>query len=416
MPNNDNLFAEYESEVRSYSRSFPTTFTKAKGSLMFDSNGKEYIDFFDGAGALNYGHNNDYIKQKLISYLQDDGIIHALDMQTEAKAEFIDCFEDKILKPRGFNYKLQFTGPTGTNAVEAALKLSRKVKQRNLVWAFMGCFHGMTLGALSLTSQIDDRRGAGTALHDVIHIPAPYMMGGFDTMAYMEMLLSDDHSGSDKPAAIFIETVQAEGGINVFSNEFLKELRAFCDRHDILLVVDDIQVGCARCGTFFSFERAGIEPDMVVMSKSIGGYGMPMALVLLKPELDIWKPGEHNGTFRGNQLSFVAAKAGLEFMLEHKIEAEALRKGEIVKSFLAERIACLPCVKDVRGIGLVWAVDFEDGDIARQVSKTAFENGLIAERCSRHGGAVKILPALTIEDEQLIKGLEILEKAIKELK
>ncbi len=415
MTKTDDLFCRYESEVRSYSRSFPTTFKKAKGSLMFDTQGREYIDFFDGAGALNYGHNNDYIKQRMVDYLNEDGIIHSLDMQTEAKAEFIDYFENKVIIPRGYNYKIQFTGPTGTNANEAALKLARKVKKRELVWAFMGCFHGMTLGSLALTSQIDDRRGAAVPLNNVMHIPAPYMMGGFDTIGYMEMLLSDDHSGCDTPAALFIETVQAEGGINVFSVDFLREVRAFCDRHDILLVVDDIQVGCGRCGTFFSFERAGIVPDMVIMSKSIGGIGMPMALVLIKPELDIWKPGEHNGTFRGNQLSFVAAKAALEFMLENNIEAEVKRKELIVHDFLASHVAALPYVKEVRGIGLAWAVEFGDGEIAKKVSKTAFENGLVAERCSRGSGAVKILPALTIEDELLIKGLEILEGAIKAL-
>ena len=266
------LFSEYEANVRSYSRSFPEIFTKAKGAKMYDENGKEYIDFFAGAGALNYGHNNDYIKEKVIDYIQSDGIMHSLDMMTAPKAEFIEFFEKKVLEPRGLDYKIMFAGPTGTNAVESLLKLARKVKKREMIWAYMGCFHGMTLGSISLTSDAASRAGAGVGLDNVYHIPAPYMFPELDTIKFMQTLLDDDHSGVEKPAAIFIETVQADGGVNVFSVEYLKALREFCDKNDILMVVDDVQVGCARTGTFFSFERAGIKPDMFSLSKSIGGY------------------------------------------------------------------------------------------------------------------------------------------------
>lgn len=314
------VFETYESQVRSYCRSFPKVFTKAKGSIITDIDGNEYLDFFCGAGAVNYGHNNDYINEKLISYLNNDGILHALDMMTEPKYEFIKYFEEQILKPRNLDYKVMFVGPTGTNGIEAALKLARKVKKRQNIWALMGCFHGMTMGALALTSDRDSRKGAGVPLEYVTHIPAPYMFEGLDTIKYMETLINDDHSGIEKPAALIIETVQAEGGIHVFTKEWLQSVRDFCSKYDILLIVDDIQVGCARTGTFFSFERAGIVPDIVVMSKSIGGAGLPFALTLFKPELDIWAPGEHNGTFRGNQLAIVAAKAGLEYMLNKHIE------------------------------------------------------------------------------------------------
>ena len=348
------VFENYESEVRSYCRSFPAVFTTSKGSIMKDENGKEYIDFFCGAGALNYGHNNDYIKEKMVAYLMSDGIMHSMDMMTVPKKEFLQFFEEKVLQPRGLNFKVMFPGPTGTNGVEAALKLARKVKKRNQIWALMGCFHGMTLGALSLTSDAGSRGGAGVCLNDVTHIPAPYMFPELDTIKYMETLLTDDHSGVEKPAAIIIETVQAEGGVHVFSNEYLQGVRALCDKYDILMIVDDIQVGCARTGTFFSFERAGIVPDMFVMSKSIGGYGMPFALTMFKPELDIWSPGEHNGTFRGNQLSMVAAKAGLEYMLDHKVEAEVKRKEGIIRKYMDENIA-RPGV-EIRGIGCIWGV------------------------------------------------------------
>lgn len=405
------IFETYESEVRSYCRSFPTVFTKAKGSIITDEAGNDYIDFFCGAGAVNYGHNVDYIKDKLIDYLQNDGILHALDMMTEKKADFIEYFEKEVLIPRGFDYKIMFAGPTGTNAVEAALKLARKVKKRKNIWALMGCFHGMTLGSLALTSDRDSRKGAGVPLSYVTHIPAPYMFPNLNTLEYMEALITDDHSGVEIPAALILETVQAEGGIYIFSEEWLQGVRAFCDKYDILLIVDDIQVGCARTGTFFSFERAHIIPDMVIMSKSISGYGLPFALTLFKPELDIWTPGEHNGTFRGNQLSMIAAKAGLEFMLEHGIEQEVKRKEVIMKNYLEEQVASSDIA--VRGIGCIWGIDVKDGNKALAVTKQCFENGLIIERAGRQNSVVKLMPALTISDELLMKGLDIIKNAVK---
>lgn len=407
---NIDIFENYESEVRSYCRSFPAVFTTAKGSIMTDEDGKEYIDFFNGAGALNYGHNNDYIKEKMIAYLQNDGILHSMDMMTVPKREFLTYFEEEVLQKRGLDYKVMFPGPTGTNAVEAALKLARKVKKRSQIWALMGCFHGMTLGALSLTSDSGSRGGAGVVLNDVTHIPAPYMFPGFDTIQYMETLLTDDHSGMEKPAAIIIETVQAEGGVQVFENEYIQGVRALCDKYDILMIVDDIQVGCARTGTFFSFERANVKPDIFVMSKSIGGYGMPFALTMFKPELDIWSPGEHNGTFRGNQLSMVAAKAGLEFMLQNNIEAEVKRKEALVREYMDANIKRDGI--EVRGIGLIWGIQVADGATALAIANRCFENGLIIERAGRDNNVVKLMPALTIPDELLLNGLDIIKQAI----
>ncbi len=407
----ENIFEKYESEVRSYCRTFPKEFVKSKGAIIEDIDGNKYIDFFDGAGALNYGHNNDYIKEKLIDYLKNDGIMHALDMYTTPKKEFIKFFEEEVLIPRNLNYKIQFAGPTGTNAVEAALKLARKVKKRENIFALMGCFHGMTLGSLALTSDKDSRKGAGLPLTNVTHIPTPYMFDKLNVIEYLDKILTDDHSGVDKPAAIIIETVQAEGGIYVFDEKFLQGIRTICDKHDILLIVDDIQVGCARTGTFFSFERAKIVPDMVVMSKSIGGYGMPMAITLIKPELDIWKPAEHNGTFRGNQLSMIAAKAGLEVMLNEKVEKQVKDKEKIVKKYLEENIKYDNI--DIRGIGLIWGIDVHNEELSRKIVGECFDNGLILERAGRQNSVVKIMPPLTIDEDTLLKGLAILNNAIK---
>ncbi len=414
---NTRPFEEYESQVRSYCRNFPTVFTTAKGPFLYDEEGKEYIDFFCGAGGLNYGHNNDYIKEKVVSYLQSDGVMHALDMYTAPKRDFLTFYEEKILKPRGLNYKIQFPGPTGTNAVEAALKLARKVKKRPGIFAMMGGFHGMTLGSIALTTDASSRAGAGVPLTNVTHLPAPYMFPELDTLKYMETLLTDDHSGVEKPAAIILETVQADGGINPFSVEWLRGVRDICDRHDILMIVDDIQVGCARTGWFFSFERAGIVPDIVTQSKSIGGYGMPFALVLFKPELDIWEPGEHNGTFRGYQLSMVAAKAGLEVMLQEHVEEKVREKEKIIARYLEEIKAIAPEKIKTRGIGFVWGVDLwhcdPDGKTSKAVLDECFKNHLIVERVGRGNAVIKVMPELLIDEETLRKGLEILKNAVK---
>ena len=415
---NTSVFESYESEVRSYCRHFPTVFKQSSGSFFIDEEGTKYIDFFCGAGAANYGHNNPVIKKKLIEYLENDGIIHALDMYTVAKREFIETFEEKVMKPRGLDYKIQFPGPTGTNANEAALKLARKVKKRTNVFALMGAFHGMTLGSLALTTDKASRKGAGVPLDNVTFIPAPYMFPELDTVEYMQRMLDDDHSGIEKPAALFIETVQAEGGIMVFEAQWLKRIRQFCDDNDILLVVDDVQVGCCRSGTFFSFERAGIQPDIVTMSKSIGGYGLPLAVTLIKPELDIWTPGEHNGTFRGNQMAFVAAKAGLDFMLENKIEDGVKAKGEVVKKYIEEEILPLDSRLAVRGIGLIWGIDFDKipvKGLADKVEMRCFDKKMIIEGAGRNNCVVKIMPPLTISQDELKYGLAIVKEAVQEV-
>ena len=410
----EKIYKENESNVSSYWRKWPVEFTEAKGSILKDSDGKEYIDFFNGAGALNYGHNNPYIKEKLIEYLMTDGIIHSLDMHSKAKTEFLDYFEKEILEPKlgkdGDHFKVMFTGPTGTNAIESVLKLARKIKGRDNIWAFTGAFHGMTLGALALTTEEGARKGAGVPLNNVTHIPAPNYMPGFDAIAYMEKVLSDDHSGIEKPAAIILETVQAEGGIEIFDEKFLQDLRDFCDKHDILMITDEIQVGNCRTGNFFSFERAGIVPDMITLSKSIGGIGSPLALALFKDELDKFNPGEHNGTFRGFVPSFVTAKAGLEFMKENHVEDEVKRKEKLVKEYLESNIRpLLDNDMDIRGIGLIWGIDFKDGKLSRAVLDECFKQGLIIELAGRGDSVLKIMPSLVIPDQTLYDGLEIIK-------
>lgn len=417
---NKSIFEENESCVRSYCRKYPVIFSKAKGSYIYDEEGNKYLDFLAGCGALNYGHNNDEIKGAVIDYLMQDNITHAMDMYTEAKAEFIDTFKTQILDKRGLDYRIMFCGSTGTNAVEAALKLCRKNKKRSNIVAFMGAFHGMTLGSLALTTDRTSRDGAGVSLDNVTFIP--YESGfhtKLDSLDYLETILLDDHSGVEKPAAVILETVQAEGGIYVASVEWLQRLEKICRDNDILLVVDDIQVGCSRTGTFFSFERAGIHPDMVTLSKSIGGYGFPMSLLLIKDELDIWKPAEHNGTFRGNQVAFVAAKKAIEYNVNHDLNADVRRKGEIVREFVEKNILPLDSKITLRGIGLIWGIDFggleNGGEIAHKIADKCFEKKMIIERAGRGDSVVKILPPLTISDEEIKQGLEIILASAKEV-
>ena len=411
------IFTTYESEVRSYCRKFPTIFVKAKNATLTDEDGRNYIDFFNGAGACNYGHNNDYIKNKVIEYLQNDGIVHALDMYTGGKGGFIDFFETKVLQPRGLDYKIMFPGPTGANAVESALKLARKVTGRTNIFALMGCFHGMSLGALSLTSESFARKGAGVPLHDVTHIPAPYMFPELDTIKYMENMFTDDHCGVEKPAALIVEAVQAEGGINVLPDEWLQRARALCDKYGVLLICDEIQIGNCRTGTFFAFEHAGIKPDIVTMAKSIGGMGFPFALTLFKPELDKWQPGEHNGTFRGFVPAMVAGQAGLEFMLEHHVEAETRRKGMLVSDYLDEHLPKISAKLTHRGRGLINGIDFSPfaPGSAKAASAECFKRGLVIELAGREDCVLKLMPPLTIDDIDLLRGLDIIMEAIRAL-
>lgn len=411
-------FTTHESNVRSYCRSFEDVFVKAKNEFIYSESGKKYIDFFAGAGALNYGHNNEYIKAKLLAYVQSDGVTHGLDMYTVAKREFIDKFVESVLEPKGLEYKLQFCGTTGTNAVEAALKLARKVKKRSNIFSFMGGYHGMSIGSLSATSNRFNREGAGMPLNNVTFMPYPYgFMNNFDTINYIENILADDHSGIEKPAAIIFETVQAEGGIVLVSESWMRRLSELCQKHDILLICDDIQVGCGRTGSFFSFERAGIKPDMVTLSKSISGYGLPMSLLLLKPQLDEWKPGEHNGTFRGNQMAFVTSLAALELREELDLDSIVLRNEKFIQAYLEENIGSISSEIDIRGIGMIWGIDLSKigtPELSKKIVLECFKEGLIVERAGREDLVIKIAPPLTIDPDILVKGFEILSKVMHE--
>ncbi|AYF77429.1 diaminobutyrate--2-oxoglutarate transaminase [Nocardia yunnanensis] len=406
------VFETLESNVRGYCRSWPTVFDTARGAWLTDENGKDYLDFFAGAGTLNYGHNNPVLKQALLDYLIGDGITHGLDMSTVAKRRLLESFRDLILTPRGLDYKVQFPGPTGANAVEAALKLARKVTGRTTVLNFTNAFHGMTLGALSVTGNAAKRAGAGVPLVHATPMPYDGYLEEPEDLSWMRRALDDSSSGLDKPAAVIVETVQGEGGVNVARAEWLRQLAELCAVRGILLIVDDVQMGCGRTGPFFSFEIAGITPDIVTLSKSIGGYGLPMALVLMRRELDQWAPGEHNGTFRGNNAAFVTAEVALRhYWSDDRLETATLAKGERVHRHLATLAAAHTGVS-TRGRGLVQGLVFEDASQATKVCRVAFEHGLLVETSGSCDEVVKLLPPLTVTDDEITHGLGILTRAV----
>ncbi len=410
------IFEEIESEVQSYARSFPRVFDRAKDEFIYDAEGKEYLDFLAGAGSLNYGHNNEIMKQQLLKYIEHDGISHSLDLHTDAKREFLETFSEKILKPRGLDYMVMFTGPTGTNSVEAALKAARNYTGRSNVVSFTNGFHGVTMGSLAVTGNSHHRGAAGASLPDATRMPYDgYMGDDVDTIEYLDKVLSDSSSGIDKPAAAIVETIQGEGGINMCSMEWLRNLQAVCKKHGMLLIVDDIQAGNGRSGTFFSFEPAGIQPDIVTLSKSISGYGLPFALVLIRPEFDQWKPGEHNGTFRGNNMAFVTAKAAIDaYWSDDQFAKEVRRKG----NYIEQRLNAIVDEYGegnftTRGRGMFQGINCVNGDIAGQITHAAYLQGLIIETSGADDQVIKLLCPLTIKDENLTKGIDIVEAAVK---
>ena len=406
------VFEQLESEVRSYVRSWPAVWSRAYGSSIWDEDGREYIDFFSGAGGLNYGHNNDAMIAALVRYLQSQGILHSLDMATTAKRDFLKRFDEVILQPRGMSYKVMFPGPTGTNAVEASLKLARKVTGRQTVISFTNAFHGMTLGALALSGNVVKRETAGIPLEHQLTAPFDGEHGpDVDTISILDAMLTRDDVSV---AAVIVETVQGEGGLHTADFGWLQRLSECCKRHDVLLIVDDIQAGCGRTGTFFSFEPAGIQPDLICLSKSISGSGLPMSLTLIRPDIDIWSPGEHNGTFRGNNAAFVTATEALTWWQDDSLADDVRRKADIVRVELESIASEHETLRaTVRGRGLLVGLHTPIDGLASRITEAAFERGLLLETSG--GGAsdvVKLMPALTIDDADLERGLAILRASV----
>ena len=412
-------FEQHESGIRSYCRSFPVIFNQARGAELITTEGKSYIDFLAGAGTLNYGHNHPVLKKALIDYLQNDGLTHGLDMYSSAKESFLETFHRVILEPRGLgDFVVQFSGPTGANSVEAALKLARKVTGRSNVISFTNGFHGCTIGALAATGNQHHRGAAGVPLTDVSRMPyANYFGDKVNTISMMDKLLSDPSSGVDKPAAVIVEVVQGEGGLNTASADWMRKLEKLCRKHGMLLIVDDIQAGCGRTGSFFSFEEMGIKPDIITLSKSLSGFGLPFAVVVMRRELDQWEPGEHNGTFRGNNHAFVTATAALEhFWTSDEFAKSVKAKGAIIRERMQKIVRRHgPDSLYVKGRGMMIGINCPDGETAAAICAEAFENGLVIETSGNHSQVVKCLCPLIISEEQINQAMNILDAAFAKI-
>lgn len=411
------VFEERESDIRAYCRVYPVVFEKAENARQTDENGNEYIDFFAGAGVLNFGHNNERMKQAVIEYIQGNGVTHSLDMHTTAKRDFMEQFVKTVLEPRNMPHKMQFMGPTGTNSVEAALKLARRATGRREIVAFTHGFHGMTLGALSCTANKYFRGAAGVPLEHVVHQPfgcdesrlSDDLGGGMQNLENLRAQYTDTSSGISPPAAFLVETVQAEGGVNVAHKEWLQALARLAKDVGALLIVDDIQVGVGRTGSFFSFDDYNVDPDIVCLAKGIGGMGTPMALNLVKPEHDKhWSPGEHTGTFRGQSLSFVAGKQALTYFENDELMSEVKEKAQTINAALKP----LSDKRDVqvRGKGMIIGLDVGDGEKAKAIVGQCFKDGLLIASCGTGGRVIKLIPPLTIPASDLQQGLDILVK------
>ncbi len=409
------VFETWESEIRGYCRKYPTVFASASNARQVDEDGKSYIDFFAGAGVLNFGHNNERMKRAMIEFMEADGVAHSLDMYTTTKRRFIERFVSTILEPRGMNHKLQFIGPTGTNAVEAALKLARKVTGRRLVYAFSHGFHGMTLGSLACTGNAYFRNAAGVPMEHVVHLPFENGPGGgIDHLKELHCALSDSSSGLEMPAAVIVEPIQAEGGVNVASAEWLQAVQKLAHENGALLILDDIQAGCGRTGSYFSFDGMGLEPDIITLAKGLGGFGTPIAMNLIKPEHDKhWQPGEHTGTFRGQGLSFVAGAEAMSYFEGDAFMNEVKQKGQRMRDCLESLVPDdAPLGVEVRGRGMMQALDVGDGTVAAAITKECFEHGLLIGPCGTGGRVLKLIPPLTIPQEDLEEGLDILSDAV----
>jgi diaminobutyrate-2-oxoglutarate transaminase len=407
-------FDRSESAVRYYCREMPAVFEKALNARIWDENGGEYIDFLSACGSLNYGHNHPFLKSRVMDYLGSDGMLNGLDLHTVAKRDFVRTFREKILAPRGLSYRLQFPGPTGTNAVEAALKLARKVTGRRSVVAFSNAFHGMTLGALALTGNRNARLGAGVPLDDVVRLPFQgYLGADASELDRYAAMVEDPSGGIEPPAAFIVEMVQGEGGLNVADADWVQHLARVAKRLGALLIIDDIQAGCGRTGAFFGFERAGIDPDIVCLSKSLSGIGLPMSLVLIAPEHDQWAPGEHNGTFRGNNLAFVAATAALELWQSPEFSANAAAAAALVESWVAKTARALgKSTATPRGMGMMSGLAFSDERLAGMIAHEAFSQRMLIETAGPHGEVLKLMPPLTIETDLLQEGLQRLDGVV----
>ena len=427
-----------ESNARSYPRKFPFAIAKAKGSWVEDVEGNKYLDFLCGAGTLALGHNDDEVNKAMVELITSDAPLHTLDLTTPVKDEFVETILRHLPSELGNNAKIQFCSPSGTDATDAAIKLCKTATGRSAVISFAGGYHGMGQGPLACMGNLHAKSTVNGLMPDVHSFPYPYAyrdpfgLGGEAGVKaacnFFERTLKDPESGITKPACVILEPIQGEGGVIPAPVEFLQTVRRVTKELDIPLIVDEIQCGMGRSGKLFAFEYADIVPDVLLLSKAIGG-SQPMAVVVYKKELDKWTAGAHAGTFRGNQLAMKAGTITLNRVSQPDFLADVVRKGDLIRSNLRDLQKRVSIIGDVRGKGLMVGTEFVDpkgqkdcigslpasGEIAGAVQKLCFENGLIVEKGGRNGSVMRCLCALNITDEDLTKAWKIFERCVLEI-
>ncbi|MGA7507773.1 MAG: diaminobutyrate--2-oxoglutarate transaminase [Erwinia billingiae] len=426
--------AEFESNVRSYPRKLPFAIAKAQGVWITDVENNHYLDCLAGAGTLALGHNHPDVLQSIQSVITSGLPLHTLDLTTPLKDEF-SAYLLSLLPGQGKEYCLQFTGPSGADAVEAALKLAKKHTGRTGVISFSGGYHGMTHGALAVTGNLSPKEAVNGMMPEVQFMPYPHLyrcplgIGGEAGVKaltyYFDNLINDVESGVRKPAAVILEAVQGEGGVNPAPAEWLQRIRKVTKEHGILLIIDEVQAGFCRTGKLFAFEHAGIEPDIIVMSKAVGG-GLPLAVLGIKKEFDAWEPGHHTGTFRGNQLAMATGLTTLKHLTENNIADKVAAQGEWLKGQLADLQKRFPVIGNIRGLGLMIGIEIvkpgeaqdhmgcypADPELSALLQKKCFQAGLILERGGRNGCVLRLLPSLLISQEELTVFLDKFENAL----
>ena len=429
---------DFESSARSYPRKFPIAIKRAKGTWVEDVEGNKYLDFLCGAGTLALGHNDDEVNAKMVELLTSDFPLHTLDLTTPVKERFVEAVLSRLPGELKNNAKIQFCSPSGTDAVDAAIKLCKTATGRGTVVAFSGGYHGMGHGALALTGNHNAKNKVQNLMAGVQFMPYPYSyrcpfgLGGEAGVkaacAYFERMLKDPESGVTKPAAVIIEPIQGEGGVVPAPVEFLQCVRRVTKELGIPMICDEIQCGMGRSGKLFAFEYADIVPDVILISKAIGG-SQPLSIVVYNKDLDKWTAGAHAGTFRGNQLAMAAGTVVLERVSDPAFLSEVTRKGNVIRERLEALQKEVSIIGDIRGKGLMLGVEFinpngpkdlmghpvPSGEIAALIQKKCFENKLIMEKGGRDGSVMRCLCALNVKDDEIAFMLDVFEKVVKEV-
>lgn len=414
------IFDRMRQQAAKYVQSIPTDARQASGSLITTQTGAEVIDFYSGAGTLNYGHDNDLLSTKLCNYLKTYAATPARYGINRARDLFFKTVQHTLLEPRNWDYTLQLSGPTGANALEAAVRIARKAKGRQNVVSFTQGFKVTEASGLAVSAGALLDQAAGVSLSNAVFMPYDGCFGpDVDSMAYLERLLDDQAGSAQRPAAVVVETVLGQGGVNVLTWRWLSELQALCQRHDMLLIMDDTQVGCGRTGHFFSFETAAIQPDIIVLSKSLSGFGLPMSVLLLHPSLPAQTQEAGSGRVatacQDQELALVTAAHALqEYWQDDQFSSAIRRKEGLVRDWLENIVHSYPQVSMMaRGRGLIQALVMPEGSgLAVKAAATALQHGLAIDTSGANEEVLKVLPALTITDDLLLRGLEIVDRVV----